>query len=180
MPEQRQFNPFTDRLSRDIRNGLSTALLRSIRQGTVEPAEECALRFLAATPERVYVEYIENRLRLYRRAVETIAGKIEDPFRRAFVLWDLELFFELHEVLEQEWYHAKGDTRLLMQALIRAAGVYIKREYEFEQAARKIAAKSLAVLEQQREVLAGYFPPEKLIEPLRAGSPVPPKLLSGK
>ena len=65
-----------------------------------------------------------------------------------------------------------------MQALIRAAGYYIKRECDLIPQANKIVAKALPVLDRQREVLARYFDPERLIDPLRFGDSVPPLLLS--
>lgn len=178
MTDDPQFNPFTDRLSRDIRNDLSSALLQCLQLGSTEPAETVAARYLAQGPPEVYRCYIEDRLTRYRQAVTAISGQVNDPFLRSFLLWDLKLFFEMHEVLEHDWYHAAGDTKLLMQALIRAAGVYIKLQCNLIPQANKIAAKALPVLEEQREFLARYFPAERLIEPLRTGDPVPPRLLT--
>lgn len=180
MEDNLRFNPFTDRLSRDIRNNLSSALLTCLAEGTVQSAVTVADQFLATEPEPIYVDYITERLRRYRKAIDRISGKIADPFLRSFILWDLELFFEMHEVLEHDWYHAEGDTKLLMQALIRAAGVYIKLECQLIPQARKIAAKALPILEQQRDVLEGYFPPDLLIAALRSGTPISPKLLAEK
>lgn len=177
MPEKPRFNPFTDRLSRDIRNGLSSALAVSLREGSGEPVLAVAQQFLATEPADIYSTYINDRLARYRKAIAAISGKISDPFLRSFVLWDLELFFEMHEVLEHDWYHATGETKLLMQALIRAAGVYIKLECDLVPQARKIAAKALPVLQAQYDTLAAYFPPEKLIEALASHALTPPKLL---
>ena len=137
-----------------------------------------AIRYLDQRLAEVYIRYINERLDRYRKAVAAISGKVDDPFLRSFLLWDLGLFFEMHEVLEHDWYHAEGDTKLLMQALIRAAGYYIKRECDLIPQANKIVAKALPVLDRQREVLARYFDPERLIDPLRFGYSGPPKLLS--
>lgn len=180
MPAPPSFNPFYDRLSRDIRNDLSSALLTCLQKGSMQLAEETANRFLAEKPDDVYRSYIEDRLHRYRQAVSTISGAVDDPFQRSFVLWDLELFFEMHEVLEHDWHHAEGETKLLMQALIRAAGVYIKRNCGLEPQARKIAAKALPVLERNRTFLANYFPPKLLIDALEADAAVPPRLLAGQ
>lgn len=177
MTDTRQFNPFTDRLSRDIRNELSSSLVKCLGAGDIRPAVQIAEGFLADNPGEPYVGYIEERLRRYRQAVEIIAGTINDPFQQGFVLWDLELFFEVHEVLEHAWYHAGGDTKLIMQALIRAAGVYIKLDCGYVPQARSLAAKSLEVLERHRDFLDRYFPADRLIVPLRAGDAVHPKLL---
>jgi uncharacterized protein len=178
MTDNQYFNPFTDRLSRDIRNDLSSALLQCLQDGSTESAETVAVRYLDQRLAEVYIRYIVERLDRYRKAVTAISGKVDDPFLRSFLLWDLGLFFEMHEVLEHDWYHAEGDTKLLMQALIRAAGYYIKRECNLIPQANKIASKALPVLDRQREFLARYFKPERLIEPLSCGNPVPPQLLS--
>ncbi len=172
-----RFNPFTDRLSRDIRNALSSTLMRCLAAGTVDPAREVAQGFLANKPLPFYVRYIEDRLERYEQATGIIGSAASDPIRQALVLWDLELFFEMHHVLELTWYHAEGEEKQLLQALIRAAGMYIKLEYGFIAQARKIAAKALPVLERQRHVIAAYFPPDILIEALRSLQPTPPKLL---
>lgn len=178
MKKQPHFNPFTDRLSRDIRNELSSALAISLQSGSEKAVLAVAQRYLATDPAEIYVVYINERLCRYRKAIDTIFGKIDDPFLRSFVLWDLELFFEMHEVLEHDWYHATGDTKLLMQALIRAAGVYIKLECDLVPQARKIASKALPVLEAQHDTLAAYFPPGRLITALKSESSIAPKLLS--
>lgn len=180
MAEITAFNPFVDRLSRDIRNGLSRSLAACLECGSITPAERIADGFLAADPGQIYVRYIKERLRRYGRAVDTIGQGPDDPFWKGFVLWDLELFFEMHEVLEHAWYTAEGDTRLIMQALIRAAGVYIKLECGLTPQARKIAEKSLAVLDLHRPFLDRYFPSDRLLEPLRSGRMPPPRLLSGR
>jgi len=179
MEEIPRFNPFTDRLSRDIRNELSSALATSLRTGTDEAVAAVAERFLATQPPKIYLDYIRERLSRYKEALRLISGRIDDPFLQGFILWDLELFFEMHEVLEHSWYHAKGETKLLMQALIRSAGFYIKMECGYTVQAQKMAAKALPVLERQHETLARYFPPELLILPLRKGNLAPPKLLAG-
>jgi hypothetical protein len=177
MTDTHQFNPFADRLSRDIRNALSSSLVECLQTGSISSAQVVADRFLAENHEEIYVSYINERLQQYTKAIETISGGSDDPFWRSLVLWDLKLFFEMHEVLEHAWYHATGDTKLIMQALIRAAGVYIKLECGLTPQARKIAQKSINVLEDHRKFLSNYFSPEILIEALKTCSP-PPKLLA--
>lgn len=177
MTDSVQFNPFVDRLSRDIRNALSSSLVECLQTGSISSAQQVADRFLAENPEEMYSLYIHDRLQRYMQAIETISGKSDDPFWRSLVLWDLQLFFEMHEVLEHAWYHATGDTKLIMQALIRAAGVYIKLECGLIPQARKIAQKSIDVLNNHREFISTYCSPDTLINALATCSP-PPKLLT--
>ncbi len=102
---------------------------------------------------------------------------ITDPIHRGLVLWDLELFFEVHEVLEHTWYSAQGSMKQTLQALIREAGVYIKRRYGFSDSAIRIAAKAIPVLEENQAVLEVYFELSTLVAALRDPVAPPPKLL---
>lgn len=89
------------------------------------------------------------------------------------------IFFEAHELLEQAWRAASGDEKRILQALIRAASVYIKLEYGYDGAARKMAGRALPVLEGHTTFLARYFQPEKLLRALRDPALPPPRLLGG-
>lgn len=170
------FNPFTDRLSRDIRNDLSSSLVECLETGELSPAEEVARRYLADHAQPPYADYIRQRLQRYEQALETIHGNSDDPIWRSTVLWNLELFFEMHEVLEHAWYTAQGDTKRIMQALIRAAGVYVKLGCGYQPQARKMADKAIEVLSAHQDFLNRYFEPEPLLEALRELDPKPPRL----
>jgi hypothetical protein len=66
-----------------------------------------------------------------------------------------------------------------MQALIRAAGVYIKRQYGYHDSASRIAAKAIPVLEENRLLLAAYFDPGTLILALGDATISAPVLTAG-
>jgi hypothetical protein len=83
----------------------------------------------------------------------------------------------MHEVLEHAWYHAQGSRKAVLQAMIRAAGVYVKLEYGYTRQAAKIAMKALNVLEGNTVLLREYFAPEELLQALKALAPTPPILL---
>lgn len=170
------FDPFQDRKSRDIRNSLSTALFESIDSDENSKIYDIAKSFEVSTLEDYYSEYVTNRLRRYEEALQVISKGREDPIWRALVLWDLELFFEVHEVLEHAWYSAKGEEKLLLQALIRAAGVFIKQELGYDVQARKIAAKAIAVLEHTT-LLSEYCDVTILTDALTKPGTMAPKLL---
>ena len=123
-----------------------------------------------------YRDYLEDRYARYQQALKHIQGNITDPIQQGLVLWNLGLFFEVHEVLEHAWYTAEGNMKLTLQALIRAAGVYIKREYGFNDAADRIAAKAIPVLEANKDILQVYFEVEKLTSALKKGDILPPIL----
>ena len=172
------FDPFRDRLSRDIRNDLSRCFRQSLAEESLSPVEAKAASLLERGLQRCYREYVESRIELYRRAFERIRNSGKDPILQGFILWDLRLVFEMHEVLEHAWQHSEGGQRMLLQSVIRAAGVYIKLEHGYCRQAAKLAEKACAVLEKRSSDLRGYFPPEELIAALRSLNPVPPILLS--
>ena len=169
------FQPFEDRLSRDIRNDLSSAYVICLEQGEFGPAQGIAEHYLAKGLAECYIIYINDRLQRYRQALAiTTANRPANPFHQGLVLWNLGLFFEVHEVLEGAWLHADGAEKLVLQALIRAAGCAIKREYGYLDQARRMAAKALPVLEANQDLLNRYCQPEPLLVALRNFTPMPP------
>jgi len=170
------FNPFEDRLSRDIRNDLSEGLAEAVETGNSEKLSEIVDNFRQQPLADYYRDYLEDRYARYEKAIKIIKGKITDPIHQALVLWNLGLFFEVHEVLEHAWYSAEGNMKLTLQALIRSAGVYIKKEYNFNDSATRIAAKAIPVLEANKGILEPYFKVEKLISALNNPEHLPPIL----
>lgn len=166
------FQPFTDRLSRDIRNELSSACVICLRQGEIGPAWLTAEPYLAAGLAECYTAYINDRLQRYRQAVEA-AGRSTDPIHQALILWNLGLFFEVHEILEEAWLKSDGREKLVLQALIRAAGYAIKGEHGYLDQAKRMAAKALPVLEANQDLLAPYCRLEPLLAALRNCTPLP-------
>lgn len=171
------FNPFEDRTSRDIRNALSEALAKAIHTGDDRQLISLVDSYLEQPLAAYYKEYINNRASKYKMAIQAIGEKIKDPIHQGIVLWNLELFFEFHEILEHAWYHEQ-DVHLkhTMQALIRSAGVYIKREYGFMDSADRIAGKALPVLQENYTLLSSYFLPDTLISTLGESSQPAPRL----
>lgn len=170
-----QFNPFEDRLSRDIRNDLSESIMQVLADRSLEPACEAAARYRALDLPAAHARYIDQRLERYGEALSCISAD-HDLLHQAAVLWDLGLFFEVHEILEPAWIEATGDRKRLLQALIRAAGVYINLELGYLQRAGKIAAKTLPVLRQLQDDLAPALEADKLIEALETLAESPPRL----
>lgn len=170
------FNPFEDRLSRDIRNDLSEGLAEAVETGSSDNLTKIVGNYRRQPLADYYRDYLEDRYARYEQALQAIRGTITDPIQQALVLWNLELFFEVHEVLEHVWYSAEGNMKLTLQALIRAAGVYIKREYGFNDSATRIAAKAIPVLEANQKILGTYFKTETLTSALKSPEALPPKL----
>ena len=172
------FNPFEDRLSRDIRNELSEGLAIAVETGNADMLTETVKKIRQQPLSECYQTYLEDRYSKYKEALAAISAGIVDPIHRGLILWDLGLFFEMHEVLEHAWYTAQGAMKLTLQALVRAAGVYIKREHGYHDSAGRIAEKATPVLAENRALLAPYFDPDKLIKALLDPDSVPPRLLN--
>ncbi|NOR23644.1 MAG: DUF309 domain-containing protein [Desulforhopalus sp.] len=170
------FNPFEDRLSRDIRNNLSEGLAESVETGNSDKLTQIVEYYRQQPFADYYRDYLEDRYTRYKQALTIIRGGITDPIHQGLVLWNLGLFFEVHEVLEHVWYSAEGNMKMTLQALIRAAGVYIKREYGFNDSANRIAAKAIPVLEENQDILEVYFKTEKLVSALKNPEVLPPIL----
>ncbi len=174
------FQPFTDRLSRNIRNDLSRSLVSVLEEASLVPAKTVGENYLKENLHPAYCKYIENRLMRYTRALAKIKQGSTDPLFHAMVLWDEKLYFEVHEILEHVWMNAQGDEKQFLQAMIRAAGVYIKLEAGYSAAAGKIAAKAIPILKQNSSRLAKYTEPAKLIDALQNLAVESPKLIDEK
>ncbi|GAB6192323.1 DUF309 domain-containing protein [Desulfocastanea catecholica] len=170
------FNPFEDRLSRDIRNNLSEGLAEAVETGSTDTLRQTVAYYRQQHLAEYYRAYLEDRYARYTKALEKMHADISDPIHQGVILWNLGLFFEVHEVLERAWYSAEGNMKETLQALIRAAGVYIKQEYGFNDAAGRIAAKAIPVLAANGAILERYFKTETLISALRNPADLPPIL----
>ena len=151
------FDPYSDRLARDIRNSLSSAMVGELsgNDGGVLSAE--ADGWLAGTPAPVYRTYIEERLALYRRVIDRIrADNVTDPRRQAIYLWNRGLFFELHELLETLWPRTRDPEYSALKGWIQAAGVYVHFQRGKHEAARSLGRKAVTYLRKGREAL-GYI-----------------------
>ena len=174
-------DPFTDRLCRDIRNDLSEALMDSLEHLNLTPAQKIAETYLKSDLQPIYKEYIHDRMQRYTRALQSIsASHLTDAFSRALVLWDEELFFEVHELLEQEWLHSSGAMKLILQAMIRAAGMYVHLDHNNIKGATSISAKAVEALEYNRSEVPDILDLDLLLSKLRNVDPVPPKLMNTK
>jgi hypothetical protein len=109
---QSPFEPFQDRLSRDIRNQLSESLMTCMRLMRLGPAQEVAHRFLGEQPGPAQIEYIEKRMALYGLFLHRIAEGPADALWQGLVLWDLGLYFEVHEILAGAGSPATATGRL--------------------------------------------------------------------
>ena len=172
-----RFDPFNDRLCRNVRNALSEAFKLAIKENDLQPLDHVADLFLQETLPAHVVDYIKQRIATYETVLSELDAKaLSDPLTIALVIWDRRLFFETHEYLEPYWLAASGDEKRLLQALIRFAGTYVHLEQGNLAAAKRISVKAAHGLCQVRDRLALYADPKRLLDKLATLDPVPPTL----
>ena len=168
------FNPFTDRLSRDLRNDLSEALLAALTGG----AHAAFLAVAAAYRQHPELGpgargYLEDRLACYQAVLAETNRDLPD--QQALLLWNHELFFEFHELLEKRWRVAEGVARKVLQALIRAAGTYVLRHADRREGAVKMAARAIAIIKRHQDELPPGFETKRLLVALADPLAPPPQ-----
>ena len=172
------FDPFNNRLSRDIRNSLSEAIVEALSLSDKSPFLNMAARWQADNLDDVFVTYIQDRLKRYDQAFDQIyIHRIGDTRLQTLILWNQQLFFEVHELLEQIWRRTTGDEREALKGLIQAAGVYVHLEYRHRSAAEKLAGKSADRIQKFSEYLTFIGNLNELLIKLKSLDNSPPQLL---
>ncbi|MDH5297947.1 MAG: DUF309 domain-containing protein [Desulfobulbaceae bacterium] len=175
----KHFDPFNDRLARDIRNTLSEALAAQLAELDLTPVHRAATTWTATDLAPTYRAYIDDRLARYERAFAIIRARgVNTPFQAALILWDEALFFEFHEILEELWLQAEGAEKQALQALIRASGVYVHLAEGHMDAARSMADKAAAGLAAHGHALPAPMDCSPLILALTRLDASPPRLAS--
>jgi predicted metal-dependent hydrolase len=172
-----RFDPFNNRLCRNVRNVLSEHFKDALEKMDMQPLRRRAESFLSELPPASVENYINRRLAAYEQVLADVcARRLEHPLDIAVSIWDRQLFFETHEYLEPYWMEAADDEKYLFQAMIRAAGAYVHLEQGNREGAERMAGKAIAGLERSRGRLAPFAEPQLLLKKLRELDPVAPKL----
>jgi len=173
------FDPYRDRLARDIRNGLSSALVKEITGKAPGSVLRQADVWLAKAPPPLYQTYIQTRIGLYGKALNEIrAHQMVDTRYQAVCLWNLGLFFEMHELLETIWLHSRDPERAALKGLIQAAGAYVHFQRGKQTAAQRLAKRAATHLRDGRSCLGFIANLDELIEALAEPTGIAPKLIS--
>ena len=174
------FDPFSDRLARDIRNSLSSALVAELAASDIGAIARGVKRWKAGVLASVYLSYLEDRCCRYDQVINEIhAAQIKDPCHQAVFLWNHGLFFEVHELLETVWQHADGPERIALKGWIQAAGVYVHYQRGKPETARGLAKRAVVHLQNARDSLDFIANLEQLIDALNHPTDAAPQLLFG-
>ncbi|MDX1776999.1 MAG: DUF309 domain-containing protein, partial [Desulfobulbales bacterium] len=104
-----------------------------------------------------YQKYVIERLKKYEKVYRLIEQeKIGQKLQQAAVFWDFDLYYEMHELLEQDWQNASGDRRRALQGLIRGVGMKIHAENNNMRAAISMGTKAQVDLQKYGRELAGF------------------------
>ena len=172
------FDPFENRLCRDLRNSLGHAFVLSIQKKDMEAFKKVVDKYQPDTrpePVRDYIRHREACLKIISEKISTFPKSPEDEIIISFLLWNLELFFEFHEWLEIKWKSASGRNKKAFQGLILCAVTYEQLLYKRRRPAEKAATKALLLLNEYRDALPEGFDADLLIQKLVGLDPVPPK-----
>lgn len=148
--------------------------MRSLATGHPTPVLTVAAGYRRQADLAPYArDYLAERLACYQVVFASATGK--DPDQLALLLWNHELFFEFHELLEKRWMGATGVEKEILQGLIRAAGSYIHRQSGNTAGARKMAARAQETIKKYRDRLPPGFTAEPLLAGLANADAPPPR-----
>lgn len=173
----KKFNPFTDRLSRDIRNSLSEAFVKSLKGMDQGYYRQLSHEWLSKNLAPIYNDYIKDHLQRYDLVFDQIQrNRLTDKLLQILIIWNGGLFFEVHDLLESIWHQTTGDEHQALKGLIKAAGVYIHMEYHHQKAGDSLAAKSSNLMRRYSHCLTFIANLNVLLKKLDNLDPVPPEL----
>jgi hypothetical protein len=174
-----RFDPFNNRLSRDIRNSLAEAFVDALPELDKSRFRGTAEQWLANHLDDVYADYVHARLKRYHQVIDAIKlNRIQDAKLQGLIIWNHGLFFEFHEHFERIWHQTTGDDYQALKGLIQAAGVYIHLKFNHRKAAARLADKSSARIKRYSACLAFIANLDLLLKKLEALDIVAPQLIS--
>ena len=172
------FDPHSDRLARDIRNSLSSALVKELTGDDNGFLLAVADGWLEKALSSTYRTFIESRLALYHQAIDKIrSDQVKDIRHQSICLWNLGLFFEMHELLETMWQKSREPERSALKGWIQAAGVYVHYQRGNVDAARSLAKRAEMHLRNGRSYLGFISNLDQFIEAVADPTEVAPKIL---
>ena len=172
-----RFNPFTDRRSRDIRNGLSEALVEAMAADDKNIYRRVANKWLTTDLPPAFESYIRDRLNRYDQIMSGDCGPHPSrPYARFIDIWNQGLFFEAHEYLETIWQRSSGDMHKALKGLIKAAGVYVHIENNNQKSALRLGPKAFRQMKDQAHCLGFIANLDTLLVSIQRLDPVPPRL----
>ena len=177
----KHFDPFSDRMARNIRNRLSEAFNKALQTRNVQIYEVAANNLMQQYPEEKYQNYIIDRIKRFQIVFEAITqNDLHLTLAQSIILWNHQLFFEMHELLESIWQRASGAEKQALKGLIKAAGVYVHLEADRPQSAKQLAQKATILIETYSNHLTEITNIDELLVSLTNLNTHPPVLLQSE
>ena len=171
------FDPFSERLARDVRNTLSEAFVRSLAEKGEGPFVAASQALRAREIRPVHEAYVRDRLLRYRRVLRRVREEGLAPiFPQMAAAWNEGLFFEVHELLEPVWLKAKGGRKMALKGVIQAAAAYAHLSLNRRKPGASLAAKAAGLLRRYGEFLPDLKNLATLLEGLEGEGDDPPRL----
>jgi len=174
---KKDFDPFADRLSRDIRNTLCHTMVHDLQRGQrSEFMKQCRCWLQQDLPD-AHRAYIEDSRRTFERLFEPCPLKDNaNPLGLAVRLWNEGMFFEVHEVVEHLWHPATGPRKQALKGFVQAAGCYVHHRASHGKAANGLALKAAVNLRSAAMFFGEIANLEELIGSLENRSAEAPRL----
>ncbi|MCP3875250.1 MAG: DUF309 domain-containing protein [Desulfobacteraceae bacterium] len=163
------FDPFENRLCRDIRNTLGAGFIKAIQANNIKSFYSTIKPYQLKKTKNHINSYVHHRINCLKNTFDLMTRhhiQPDDFFSISIVLWNFELFFEFHEWMEKKWLTAHGNNKKAFQALILSAIVYEQLLYGRIIPAKKVAAKALMLFDQYKSHVPKPFNADLLISKL--------------
>ena len=170
---QTEFDPYSQRLARDVRNTLGHWFVHGLMDGAPDPAGLALARLDIKDLPQSHRQWVAEQMDMYRGfAVKHPDAAQASPLELGLELWRWGLFFEAHEALEEAWQSSEGDRRLAFKALVQAVGSCIHARRGAAGPAASLAAKAAEGLEQYGHSLPELAWLPQLVQELKTNGPV--------
>ncbi len=172
------FDPFENRLCRDIRNTIGHDFVKAIQENDRRHFKDVCHAYQSEKINAYHRAYIRHRINCLETVFDQMAEQgvtSSDHSLMSVILWNLELYFECHEWLEMKWSAAHGEDKKALQALVLSAVMYEQLEYGRKIPAKKVAAKAILLFKQYRDYIPEPFDVNLFLLKLTGLDPVAPK-----
>lgn len=166
--DRMSFDPFENRLARDIRNTIGAAFIHSVKKRATNPFLH-AVQFFSSKPLTSDMEkFIGHRKKCLDSILEQLKddSQATDFFQILLLLWGKKLYFEAHEWLEEAWMTRIGDEKKGFQALIQTAVALEHFEYNRVAPAKRLAQRAGKNLKTFSESIPGSLDAQLFINAL--------------
>ncbi len=160
------FDPFENRVSRDIRNQLSEQFLIALTSKEWEPVDNFSNQLKKQAPDQAHIDFIDNRMTSYHNVFNQAGKTPLENLQLARLLWDHKLYFECHEWLEEIWLEAEGNFKKAIQGLIRMAGAHVLHEAGRLEPAKSSAQKAIKLILDHKNSFPEAFDADELLKEL--------------